>query len=71
MRWLRFSSAISAPVSKLIPGRDAVVLIEWWRGTDRHQQEILSRLVVEQTSDRIAKAAGAALATLRDAKAMG
>jgi predicted nucleic acid-binding protein len=42
----------------------AVVLIEWWRGA-RGQLQLMAPLVVEPTSQRIAKVAGEALTTVK------
>lgn len=41
----------------------AVVLTEWWRGTP-HQARLLEGMVIEPTTERIAKQAGLAIAKL-------
>jgi predicted nucleic acid-binding protein len=44
----------------------AAVLIEWWRaGFGRRHEDILAPMHIEPTTARIAKAAGAALTTVR------
>lgn len=47
----------------------AVVLLEWFRGA-RGQQAILARLLVEPTTQRIAEAAGRAIAAVHKATAV-
>ena len=44
----------------------AAVLIEWWRtGFGRRHEDLLAPMHIEPTTARIAKAAGAALTTIR------
>jgi predicted nucleic acid-binding protein len=60
-----------ADVPVVVP---AVVLIEWWRGQNtrgsKGQGSFLQGLVIEPTSEQIAKAAGEAIATVPNASSV-
>jgi predicted nucleic acid-binding protein len=42
----------------------AVVVAEWWRGSNRRRQNILDAIDIEPTTERIARIAGEAIAAL-------